>query len=159
MTRVLITVGTQICQFIQRKTLEGQHRLGEARLQAILDNSPTVMHLKDIQGRYVLINRRFEQLLRQRREEIIGKSPHELFPQETARVLRTHDQQVLSALTPLEFEEVFPVDGELRTYISVKFPLLDATGFPMRFAAFPPTSPTASGPNSPCARARNAWPS
>jgi PAS domain-containing protein len=101
MMRVLMNVGTQISQFIERKTAEGQHRLGEARLRAILDNSPAVMHLKDTQGRYVLINRRFEQLFHLRREDIIGKSSHDLFPQESAHVLRDHDQQVMSALTPL----------------------------------------------------------
>ena len=130
MMRVLMNVGTQISQFIERKTAEGQHRLGEARLRAFLDNSPAVMHLKDAQGRYVLINRRFEQLFHLRREDIVGKSPHDLFPQESARVLRDHDQQVILALTPQEFGEVLPVDGEPRTYISVKFPLLDATGVP-----------------------------
>jgi PAS domain S-box-containing protein len=130
MTRVLVTVGTQVSQFIQRKTAEEQKRLGEARLQAILDNSPTVIHLKDLQGRYVLVNRRFEQLFHQRREEIIGKTPHDLFPRETAQVLRNNDQQVMSPLASMEFEEVLPVDGELRTFISVKFPLLDAAGVP-----------------------------
>ena len=89
MTRVLMTVGTQICQFIQRKTAEEQNRLGEARLQAILDNSPTVIHLKDLQGRYVLINRRFEQLFDRRREEIIGKTPYELFPGKPPRCCGT----------------------------------------------------------------------
>jgi PAS domain S-box-containing protein len=130
MMRVLTTVGTQICQFIERKTAEGQHRLGEARLQAILDNSPAVIRVKDIEGRYVLINRRFEQLFHLRREEIIGKSPHDLFPEETAHALRNHDQQVLSALIPLEFEESLPGEGGIFTFISVKFPLLDADGVP-----------------------------
>ncbi len=130
MPQVLVAVGTQIGQFIERKAVEEQHRLSEAQLQAILDNSPAVIHLKDTQGRYLLTNRRFQQLFHLTREEIIGKSQHDLFPQETASVLRNHDQKVLATLTPMEFEETLPQDGELHTYISVKFPLLDAAGVP-----------------------------
>ena len=130
MMQVLMAVGTQIGQFIERKAVEEQHRLGEAQLQAILDNSPAVIHLKDTQGHYLLTNRRFQQLFHLSREEIIGKSPHDLFPQETASVLRNHDQQVLATLAPMEFEETLLQDGEPRTYFAVKFPLLDAAGVP-----------------------------
>jgi PAS domain S-box-containing protein len=127
---VLLATGTQIGQFIERKTAEEQHRLSEARLRAILDHSPAVIHLKDTRGHYLLANRRFQQLFRLNREDIVGKSPHDLFPPDTATVLWNHDQQVLATLTPLEFEETLPLGGELRTYISVKFPLLDANGVP-----------------------------
>src|SRR5208282_1503787 len=51
-------------------------------------------------------------------------------PRESASALLNNDQKVLAKLAPVEFEEVLPVDGELHTYISVKFPLLDATGAP-----------------------------
>jgi PAS domain S-box-containing protein len=130
MMQVLMAVGTQVGLFIERKTVEEQRRLSAAQLQAVLDNSPAVIHLKDIQGRYILTNRRFQQLFHLSYEEVTGKSPHELFPQETADALRSHDQQVLARLAPLEFEETLPQDGELHTYISVKLPLLDAAGVP-----------------------------
>jgi PAS domain S-box-containing protein len=114
----------------ERKTVEEQHRLGDARLQAILDNSPAIIHLKDTRGRYILVNRRFGQLAGLGREDIVGKSPHDLFPPAAANVLQDHDRTVLGTLAPLEFEETLPQDGEPRTYISVKFPLLHAGGVP-----------------------------
>ena len=128
MMRMLMVLGAQIGQFIERKTLEEQHRLGQAQLQAILDNSPALIHVKDAQGRYILVNRRFEQILHLSREEIIGKSPRDLFPQETANAFLNHDQKVLATLTPMEFEETVPGDGEPRSYLSVKFPFLHAPG-------------------------------
>jgi PAS domain S-box-containing protein len=135
MTQVLVAIGAQVGQFIERKAVQEQHRLSETRLQAILDHSPAVIHLKDIQGRYILINRRFQQLFHLSREDVFGKSPHDLFPNDTANVLRNHDKQVLASLSPLEFEETLPQDGELHTYISVKFPLLDACGVPYALGA------------------------
>ena len=128
MTQVFLAVGAQIGQFIERKTVEEQHRRGERRLQAILDHSPAVIHLKDTQGRYLLVNRRFEQLFHLERAQIAGKTPRDIFPWEIASVLMNHDNQVPSTLTPLEFEESLPQQGEVHTYISVKFPLLDADG-------------------------------
>jgi PAS domain S-box-containing protein len=128
--RVLMAVGTQIGQFVERNTAQEQHRLDEAELRAILDNSPAVIHLKDPHGRYMLTNRRFQEVFHVSREEIIGKSPHDLFPQEVADTLLNHDQQVLATLAPLEFEETLLQDGEPHTYISVKFPLLDGAGVP-----------------------------
>jgi PAS domain S-box-containing protein len=128
MLQVLQAVGTQIGQFIERKTADENHRHFEAQMQAIVDNSPAAIYLKDIEGRYVLTNLRFQQLLHLSREETIGKSQFDLFPQETAQVLREHDRKVLEALKPMEFEETLLPKGEPRTFISIKFPLRDASG-------------------------------
>jgi two-component system, NtrC family, sensor kinase len=78
----------------------------------------------------VLTNRRFERLFHLKREDIIGRSPFDLFPENTVRVLRANDQQMLSASCSLEFEETVPGEQGLMTFISVKFPLLDANGVP-----------------------------
>ncbi len=133
MIQVLLAVGTQVGSFIERKAVEEQHRLGEARLQAILEHSPAVVHLSDTEGRYILTNRRFQQLFHLSHQELTGKSPRDLFPLKTANVLRAHDRKVLETLTPLEFEESLPQDDGLHTYISVKFPLLDSAGLPYAF--------------------------
>ena len=119
-----------ISDITERKAVEEQHRLRAAQMQAILDNSPAIIHLKDAQGRYILTNRRFQQLFHLSAEEVLGKTPHDLFPRETASVLCNHDKKVRAALAPLEFEETLSHDGEPHTYLSVKFPLLDAAGVP-----------------------------
>ena len=102
----------------------------EARLQAILDNSPVSIYLKDLQGRYLLINPECERLSGFSREQLIGKTDYEILPRVVADEFRANDQQVLDTLTPLVQEEVLPTqDGEC-TYITVKFPLFDAKGIP-----------------------------
>lgn len=47
-------------------------RESRSRLQAIVDNSPTVVYLKDRQGRYLLINQQYETLFHLTKEQIIG---------------------------------------------------------------------------------------
>jgi PAS domain S-box-containing protein len=119
-----------VSDITERKRAEEHHRSSEQRLQAIMDHSPAVIHLKDTGGRYLLVNRRFEQLFGVNRDEVIGLAPHDLFAGDTADALRNHDRQVLAGGGPMEFDEALPQNGELRTYISVKFPLLDAAGVP-----------------------------
>jgi len=126
----LAGVGTQIGQFMERRKIQEQQRLSEARLQAILDHSPAIIHMKDLQGRYLLVNRRYEELFCVKRTEVLGKTAFDVFGQDTAHMLRSHDQQVIAAHTPIEFEETIPQEDGLHTYIAVKFPLLDANGSP-----------------------------
>ncbi|AGY58384.1 ATP-binding protein [Gloeobacter kilaueensis] len=112
----------------ERKQGELSLRESEARLVAILDGSGTVVYLKDLEGRLQLVNREFERLFGWPREKAIGKTDRELFGEELAEQFLKNDRQVLEASRPLEFEEVIPLDGEQRTYLSVKFPLYDTSG-------------------------------
>jgi len=102
----------------------------EAQLDAILDNSAAVIYLKDRKGRFMLINRRFEELFHVARESVIGKTDHDLFPVYMADAFRANDRRVLKERRALELEETAPQDDGNHTYISVKFPLFDVTGEP-----------------------------
>jgi PAS domain S-box-containing protein len=100
----------------------------EARLQAILDNSPTAIYLKDLQGRYLTINRECERFSGLSKEQTIGKTDYEILPQAIADKLRANDREVLATQTPLIREEEVQTLNGLRTYITVKFPIFDTTG-------------------------------
>ncbi|MEE8485953.1 MAG: PAS domain S-box protein, partial [Acidimicrobiia bacterium] len=102
----------------------------EQRLKDILDNTTAVIYVKDTNGHYLHINRRYEALFHVTREQVVGQTDHDLFPKEQADTYRSNDQRVLGADAPIEFEEVVSVDDGLHTYISVKFPLRDAAGKP-----------------------------
>ena len=104
------------------------------QLEAILNNSSTIIYLKDATGRYIRANRAFEDLFGLKHQEAIGKTDHELFLKEVADKFRANDQRVLRERTPLEFEETDCHDGNVRTYLSVKFPLYGAQGTPYAVA-------------------------
>ncbi|MEX2624355.1 MAG: ATP-binding protein [Acidimicrobiia bacterium] len=111
-------------RLLRRLDSEGQ------RLAAILDHTTAVVHLKDIEGRYVLVNRRFETVFGLTQDEVAGKRDRELFPAETAAVFERNDQIVLEARGPMEFEETATQEDAAHTYMSTRFPLLDAEGEP-----------------------------
>ncbi|QJR15120.1 PAS domain-containing hybrid sensor histidine kinase/response regulator [Usitatibacter palustris] len=100
----------------------------ETRFQQILDHTPVIAFVKDVAGRYVFINREHERLLKRPRAEVIGHAPEDIYPPAVAQALRLNDQRVLSEGHAIEFEESVPVGDELRTYLSVKFPIVDRSG-------------------------------
>ena len=105
-----------------------QARESEKQLQAILDNSSAIVFVKDLQGRYILVNRRFEQLHRLVRNNIIGRTDAQLFDKKVARIFRRHDQAVIASGRETQTEEEVLFGSELRTFLSLKFPLRSLDG-------------------------------
>ncbi|WP_437946922.1 ATP-binding protein [Sorangium sp. So ce296] len=104
---------------------ESQHLL-----QAIVDNTAAVISAKDIEGRYMLVNRGFEELFHMRREQVIGKTDHDVFPREQADEYRANDLLVLQQNRAMELDEPAPQSDGVRTYISLRFPLRGPAGTP-----------------------------
>ena len=117
-----------------RKHAEDALRTSEEQLQSILDNSTTVIYVKDLESRYLRVNHRFESLYGIEKGQAKGKTDFDLFPKEMAEALRANDQKVLQTGAPLEFEEVVTHTGSVHTYISVKVPLIDPWGRPYAVA-------------------------
>jgi PAS domain S-box-containing protein len=98
----------------------------EKTLRSIIDNTIAVIYLKDIQGKYILINSQYELLFHVSKEEVVGKTDYDLFPEDKADAFLRNDRKVIEVRQPLEFEEIVPHDDGLHTYISIKFPLFSA---------------------------------
>lgn len=104
------------------------HEIKEARrhLQEILDHVPAHIYMKNAEGRYIMINRHFEDMFKVSNSAVKGKTDYDLFPREQADAFLINDRKMLSARQPLSFEEFAISNGENRVYYSVKFPLFHA---------------------------------
>jgi PAS domain S-box-containing protein len=120
----------QIQNITDRKRVAEKLRESEARLQAILNNSPTLIFLKDAEGRYLLVNREFENIFHLTSEDILGKTDAEIFSPVQAAAFRANDLTVLQANAPLQFEELALHDDGPHISIVFKFPLRDEAGTP-----------------------------
>jgi len=107
-----------------------QHALGltQERLQAILDHSPALLCLKNLEGRYLLTNRLFDEKYNKDGASMIGKTMRDLFTPAEAEVRKSHDRLVIEKGIPITLEEQSDENGKTRTYLSAKFPLRDAEG-------------------------------
>jgi len=120
---------------IRRRYVEASLADSERRFHAMMDNSTAVISVKDIDGRYTFVNRAFEDVFNVAGEHIGGKNDHEVFPRAMADVLRANDRLVIKKKAPVEFEEEALQAGGRHTYLSVRFPLLDADGEPYAVCA------------------------
>jgi PAS domain S-box-containing protein len=111
-----------------RKKLEQSLRENQQLLQGIINNSPAVIYAKDLEGRYLLANRRYPELFHIDPDWVLGKTDFEIFSREQAESFRAMDQRVLQAGHALTEEEVVPLDDGSHTFISVKCPLRDEHG-------------------------------
>ncbi len=102
----------------------------EAHYRAILDAAPPVIYVKDLQGRYVLVNKAFESFIRRTRGALLGRTDEQLYSPEIATAFRRNDMEVLRRNGPVEMEEWAPHADGLHAYHSIKFPLLDTSGQP-----------------------------
>lgn len=104
------------------------HIEDENRLRVITDNARTIIFMKDTAGRYLHVNRLYEELFHIDNDSIQGKTAYDVFPQDIADAIRKSEQEVIQSGQPLEVEELVPHDDGPHTYISVKFPLRRVSG-------------------------------
>ena len=100
----------------------------QEQLLAIMNNSLSLVALKDSTGRYEFVNARFEELFGLNNEEVIGKTDKQLFDEAVARDLRERDLETMRTLLPRKtVDEVFGPKGKV-ILESVRFPIFDSEG-------------------------------
>ncbi|MBC7932299.1 MAG: PAS domain S-box protein [Rubrivivax sp.] len=113
----------------ERRRSEDALRASEERFHAFMDNSPALAFMKDEEGRHVYVSRPVEIFFDKKQEEWIGKTVAELWPEDVARRLREDDEAVFASGRAQRFIETIPrPDGEMRSFFSFKFPIIDPSG-------------------------------
>ncbi len=98
------------------------------QLQAILDNSPALIYVKDREGHYQFVNKAWCNLFQTSNDNVKGKTDLELFPEDIARQFMTNDQLVMKSDTQLTLEEQLPMGEEILYYHSIKVAVRDTNG-------------------------------
>lgn len=117
--------------FRQRQQLSEQleHiQQNEALLRAMMDATSAVIYIKDREGRYKKVNKRFEEVLQLPAEQLIGKRDVDLFPEAVAERLNANDRRVFQGGEAIHIEETIEIQGMEQVYITSKVPLREASG-------------------------------
>ncbi|MFT5893784.1 MAG: PAS domain S-box-containing protein [bacterium] len=100
------------------------------QLDAILNNAPVEVYLKDREGRYLRINKEFEKIFGVKSEELIGCLPCDVHDSELAVSTRNHDLLVLRSGVAERREETASLvgDDQMHTLLTIKFPVFNDDG-------------------------------
>lgn len=104
-------------------------RRSQSLLHNIVEKSSAIIYVKDLEGRYLLVNERFRMILAPDTPDPLGHFDHEVFAPDVAQAFRANDLAVIESGHAYTYEETAPDSmGQIRTYVSEKFPLIDEHG-------------------------------
>jgi ammonium transporter len=123
---LLLSVGTQLGRVVERQRSE------EARLRALIDNMPANVYLRDLNGRFILVNRQYEDFWLLRPDGVQGKTLFEvatmtevdLTPELNARA----DHVVLATSETHQRETRVLRRGKEYVFADMRFPVVDSSG-------------------------------
>ncbi|CAN5757986.1 hypothetical protein BH11PSE8_BH11PSE8_07630 [soil metagenome] len=104
-------------------------RRQRALLRTLIDGTQALVSLKDLDGRYLLVNARWAQQFGQDADAVVGRLAREVLPPEIVpRTLDDH-RRVLTG-QPVRMEESLTIDGVERIFQVHKFPVFGEDGRP-----------------------------
>ncbi|MCW3015111.1 MAG: diguanylate cyclase [Solirubrobacterales bacterium] len=115
----------------ERTTVERALGASERRMRAIIDNTPSIIFVKDLDGRYVMTNAESERVFGVGPDELVGQRCVDIFPPAIAEAQRTHAQRAAAEGERVYDEAILVRNEEPRTYMTVTFPLPDDEGRPV----------------------------
>lgn len=112
-----------------RKRAEVALRESESRLRTLIEHSPAAIHMKDLEGRYIVANEEFRVRYGTTLDQVIGKTPSTVFPPQIVEWIKEQDLQVFTDRTAHRWEmDMETPAGGARTHMVIKFPMFDAKG-------------------------------
>ena len=123
----LVRLGPALLEALERARQREALRTQESLLRQIIDANPSLIFVKDWNGRFVLVNQATAQVYGTTVESLVGKTDADFNPnvQEIAHFLR-HDRDVMSSGQPKIIAEepvTNPTTGDTRWFQTIKVPL------------------------------------
>ena len=107
----------------ERETYEAMLRESKAILQSILDNTPLMVTIATLGGRFTLVNQRAEDLLGSPGQTLVGQLREAVMPRDRAEEYRANDLAVVRSRAPVTFEELYDEPDGQHIYLSTRFPM------------------------------------
>jgi PAS domain S-box-containing protein len=116
-------------QETERKRVENELSSSEDFLTQTIDTIPDPIFVKDDQHRWIILNSAFCDFMGYGRDELLGKSDYDFFPEEEAKFFWDKDEAVFSSGVENDNEESFTdASGQTHVISTKKSVFKDATG-------------------------------
>ena len=125
----LTGIGTISTDVSALKQAEVALRDSETLLKSIIDNMPSAIIVKNVEGQYILVNKVFEEWYGISSETALGKTTHDLFPKDFADIFTATDNASARLQKTEIVETDFPFENsDLEKIVSTKFFIPGADG-------------------------------
>ncbi len=111
-----------------RKRAEQELMESEVKFKAFMDCLPGFAYIKDENRRFVFIGPQTAHMLGIEPGKGLGRTHEEISPTPEALQIKANDEEILLTHALTQFEEELWVDGEQRTFLSLKFPITRPDG-------------------------------
>jgi len=95
----------------------------EMLMSAVINNSTSIIYIKNLKGEYSLVNKRFFEIYQTTEDSVIGKTERQLLDFKEIPENTNSDLHIFTNGTHCEYLEKVSVGGEERDYLTIKFPL------------------------------------
>ena len=112
----------------EKVKLQRQIQSAEYRFRSFIDSAHDWISIKDLEGRYLIVNPVIARAFHRTPEEFVGKRPEDILPDHLAHTIKMHDQEVLRDNSYHTYEEQVEIDGRTHHFQTVRFPLFDYEG-------------------------------
>jgi len=120
---------TVLSDIAVRKNQEEALENGRLAQRALLDNQPHLAWLKDVEGRFLAVNKAFADACGQDSPEaLVGKTDFDVWPAELAEAYRADDASVIAAGRQKAVEETIVGVDETRWFETYKSPVFGPNG-------------------------------
>lgn len=99
-----------------------------AIMENLLAHSPSAIAVRDLKGKYTVVNRAYEKAFGRSREEIVGRFAADVLPEDFARMTKEMDRKILETGEPIVHEHAVPFAEGQGVVLSVRFPVRQENG-------------------------------
>jgi len=125
---VLLSLVVNHRHLAARRRAEEELRHSQRMLQNVIDGTTDAVYVKDIHGRYLMVNSAVCRFVTKTRAEILGQDDTALFAPGEARDVMANDRRVMTSGSTQTYEENVTCQGLLYTFLSTKGPVSDERG-------------------------------
>jgi PAS domain S-box-containing protein len=112
----------------ERVRLRREIDSAEQRFRSFIYSARDWISIKDLDGRYVVVNPAIAEAFHRKPDEFVGRKPEEILPESLARMIKRHDSKVVESEAHQAYDEVISIDGRDHYFQTVRFPLTDYKG-------------------------------
>ncbi len=132
-----ITERKQVEQELRHLNAELEQRVAERTaalerserfLHHVLDASPAAIYIKDLEGRFILLNRNAAAVVGRAPDDLIGHADSEFFAEAHVARWRAAEQKAARTGQVVVQEETAPMPDGVHTFLSIRAPMYDEHG-------------------------------